>query len=93
MSRGKKVVADGTSAFARFTGCSFTWRFVLGQLEGTYLQVLIVSPISCRGEVQNLQSFSLQWNCEGREKISQDGVFRLSHPSFVTNHYAAAEII
>ena len=24
MSRGKKVVADGTSAFARFTGCSFT---------------------------------------------------------------------
>ena len=24
MSRGKKAVADGTSALARFTGCSFT---------------------------------------------------------------------
>ena len=66
------------------------WRFVPGQLERTYLQV---SPISCRGEVQTLQPFSLQWNCEGRKQISQDGVFRLSHPSFVTNHYAAAEII
>ena len=29
----------------------------------------------------------------GREQISQDGVFRLSHPRFVNNDYATAEII
>ena len=29
----------------------------------------------------------------GREQISQDGVFRLSHPRFVNNDYVTAEII
>ena len=29
----------------------------------------------------------------GREQISQDGIFRLSHPRFVNNDYVTAEII
>ena len=34
MSRGKKAVADGTSAFARFTGCSSTLEVCPWEIRG-----------------------------------------------------------
>ena len=42
---------------------------------------------------RSLESYSRAGHLAGGEQVSQDGVFRLSHPSFVNNDYAAAEIV
>ena len=47
------------------------WRFVLGQLEGAYLQVLIVSPISCRVKYKIFSPSLYNGTVRGESKLAK----------------------